>query len=135
MVFVFEDIKFLFSNLYVVGDLVSQIIQLVKFVNLNIDCSIGIICIWLINGLWDDIVFFVFKEYGLIGYLIWIRDGLYFMIMFLLNFIVLRKMKFEIDFSGVLGMYIINIVRYIILVWVEGGLWFLFVVVNQEMEL
>lgn len=135
MVSVLEDIEFPLSNPHVVGDPVNQIIQLAKSANLNIDCSTGIIRIWSINGSWDDIVPFVSKEHGLIGYPTWTRDGLYLTTMFSSNLIAPRKMKLETDLPGASGMYTINTVRHIISAWVEGGPWFSFVVANQEAEL
>ena len=134
MVSVLEDIKFPLSNPYVVGDPVSQITQLAKMANLNIDCSTQVIRIWSLNGSWDDVVPFVSKSSGLIGYPVWTRDGLYLTCMFSSNLIAPRKMKLETELPGASGMYTITSVKHVISSWVEGGPWFSFVVAYQNPE-
>lgn len=134
MVSALEEIKFTLSNPYVVGDPVSQIIQLAKSANLNIDCSTGIIRIWSINGSWNDIVPFVSKEHGLVGYPTWTRDGLYLTTLFSSNLIAPRQMKLETELPGASGMYVINTVKHVLSSWIEGGPWFSFVVANQLSE-
>lgn len=134
MVSVLEDISFPLSNPYVVGDPISQIIQLAKMAKLNIDCSTGIVRIWSRKGSWDDIVPFVSKDNGLIGYPTWTRDGLYLTTMFSSNLIAPRKMKLETELPGASGMYVINTVKHVLSSWVEGGPWFSFVVANQIEE-
>lgn len=134
MVSVLEDIKFPLSNPYAVGDPISQIIQLAKMANLNIDCSTGIVRIWTRKGSWSDVVPFVSKDNGLIGYPTWTRDGLYLTTMFSSNLIAPRKMKLETELPGASGMYVINTVKHVLSSWVEGGPWFSFVVANQIEE-
>lgn len=134
MVSVLEDINFPISNVHVTGDPVSQIIQLAKYANLNIDCSTEVIRIWSINGSWDDVVPYVSKDSGLIGYPVWTRDGLYLTTLFSSNLIAPRKMQLETDLPGASGMYTINTVKHVISSWVDGGPWFSFVVANQNSE-
>ncbi|MGK8226365.1 hypothetical protein ACDY94_03755 [Escherichia coli] len=134
MVSVLEDIKFPISNPYVVGDPVSQIIQLAQMAHLNIDCSTQVIRIWTQQGSWDDVVPFVSKGSGLIGYPVWSRDGLYLTTMFSSNLIAPRKMKLETELPGASGMYTISTVKHILSTWIEGGPWFSFVVAYQNAE-
>lgn len=134
MVSALEEVKFPLSNAYVVGDPISQIISLAKMANLNIDCSTDVIRIWSRKGAWSDVVPFVSKDNGLIGYPAWTRDGLYLTTMFSSNLIAPRKMKLETELPGASGMYVINTVKHVISAWIEGGPWFSFVVANQIEE-
>lgn len=134
MVSTLEDVKFTLYNPYVVGDPVSQIISLAKSANLNIDCSIGIIRLWKMKGSWNDIVPYVSKNNGLIGYPAWTRDGLYITTMFSSNLIAPRQMKLDTDLPGASGIYTINTVKHVISSWIEGGPWFSFVIANQDSE-
>ncbi|TBL55588.1 hypothetical protein EYZ00_03790 [Hafnia paralvei] len=134
MVSVLEDIKFSLSNPHVVGDPVSQIIQLANIAKLNIDCSTGTIRIWSLKGSWNDIVPYVSKDNGLVGYPTWTRDGLYLTTMFSSNLIAPRKMQLKTELPGASGMYTINTVKHVISSWVDGGPWFSFVVANQDSE-
>jgi len=112
------------SGAYFRGDPISQIKQICSAAGINHDVRLGVVYIWPPGGRVDDVMPYVSKNNGLIGYPVPSGYGMSFNTIFSNLFCLGRRVKLDTELPNASGVYTVISAKHHLSTWTEGGPWY-----------
>lgn len=111
------------SNVYLVGDALSQIRDACNAANLQMSVNGKVVTVWKSGTATDDVRPLVSADYGLIGYPVFTQSGLTFQSTFSPYLSQGRYVTLQTDLPNASGIYQLFAVDHYLSSWIKGGQW------------
>lgn len=111
------------TNPHYEGDIFSQLTSLCNDINASMSVTPPSISFWAQDGARDEIIPFISKDYGLIGYPIFSNGGLMFQTQFSTLLTTGRNVQIETSLPHASGVYKLTSVTHELSSWMPDGPW------------